>query len=1049
MRTYMRKYLYKSVLGVLFVSLLSIMSAVAQTTVSGKVTDSSNLPLVGATVQVKGTTIGTMVDVEGRYTITIPANAEKALQFSFLGYKTIIKNVTGTRLDVVLEDDNVLLEDVVVVGYGTMRKSDITGSVASVRLNETEVSQVATFDKLLQGKAAGVQVITGNSAPGGAVSVQIRGTTSFNSSGEPLYIVDGIILNSVSQDVRNPIGSSGQEAQNALTSINPQDIASIEILKDASATAIYGSLGANGVILITTKSGNSDKPRIDWTTSVEIANSDKKIPILDLKGFLEYADAIGYTVNERDYLQEVDWQDYTMRTGVSSTHRLTVSGRGDKSRYYIAGGYLDNQGILKKTNVQQGDIRMNFDLDVTNFLRIGTKFTFTKRANNMTQGTEPGGTQNATRATNMMRQMLGSKPYIITDLAESYDDEEIRGTDIWLQNYDDISKEHRINAVVYADIKFTKEISFRTTAGADFRDKTRTRWYGNYIDNARNGRAGIAQLNALRWNIDNTLNFDRDFDKNNRLNFMVGTSLSSNLNKNSTVEANDFPDHEFRAGGIKTARSVTPGYSEDKSALISYYARGIYSLKDRYILTATYRADGSSKFSSDNKYSFFPSFAFAWRMNEEFFMKDLTFVTNLKLRLGWGQVGNQALSPYQTLTTYNSIKMADPNSNYDLTDNGSFLIGVKPSILANKMLRWETSEQTNIGLDVGLLKNRINITVDLYNKITKDLLQDIDIPPQSGFSNMWVNRGKIQNKGLELTVDGVLMEKRDFSWSLSGNISFNRNKVLELGKPAAQWGSIYAPAFLGKDIGNDNTYFKMPANIFIEGHPVALFYGFKTDGLVTEEDVASGNLPTYRGKPLQAGDIKYVNVNNENGLNDINDADKTIIGDPNPKFIYGFNNNISYKRFTFTVMFTGVYGNQVVNGNLLQEEDTAPSNPASNINNIRSEAFYNAWTPDNQNARYPRLRKTNNSGDFTDRIVEDGSYLRLSNLTLNYNVPLKANWIRSIGLSFTARNLFIITKYSGWDPDVNSFSSGSQKIGVDWGSYPSARSYLFGLSMSF
>lgn len=1045
----MRNYIYKIVLSAFCVSLLSIMNVVAQTTVSGKVTDTSNLPLVGATVTVTGTTIGTVVDLDGNYTITIPAGAEKELQFSFIGYTSVTKKVTGSRLDVVLQDDNVLLEDVVVVGYGTMRKSDITGSVASVKLSDTEVNQVATFDKLLQGKAAGVQVVTGNSAPGGAVSVQIRGTTSFNSSGEPLYVVDGIILNSVSQDVRNPIGSSGQEAQNALTSINPQDIASIEILKDASATAIYGSLGANGVILITTKNGDSDKPRIEWTTSLELANASKKIPVLDFNGFLEYADAIGYTIEDRDFLQAIDWQDYTMRTSISNTNRLTISGRGEKSRYYIAGGYLTNQGILKNTDVQQGDVRMNFDADVAKFLKVGTKFTFTKRVNNMTQGTEPGGTQNATRATNMMRQMLGSKPYLLTDLAESYDDEAIRGTDIWLQNYDDISKENRINTVAYADVTFTKGMSFKTTAGIDFRDKSRTRWYGQYIDNARNGRAGIAELNALRWNIDNTLNFDRDFSKYHRINVMVGMSLSSNLNQNITVGANDFPDHEFRAGGIKTARSISPGYSEDKSALVSYYTRGIYSLKDRYILTATYRADGSSKFSPGNKYSFFPSFAFAWRMNDEPFLKEVSFLTNLKLRLGWGQVGNQALSPYQTLTTYSSIKMADPNSNYDLSDNGSFLIGVKPAILANKQLRWETSEQTNVGLDVGLFKNRINVTVDLYSKSTKNLLQNIDIPPQAGFSNMWVNRGEIQNKGIELTADGVLIDNRDFSWSLGGNISFNRNKVLDLGKPAGQWGSIYAPAFLGQDIGNDNTYFKMPANIFIEGYPVALFYGFKTDGLVSEADVASGNLPTYRGKPLEAGDIKYVNVNNDDQLNDINDADKTIIGDPNPKFIYGFSNNLSYKGLTLSMMFTGVYGNEIVNGNLLQEEDTSPANPASNINNIRSDAFYKAWTPENQDTRYPRLRKTNNSGDFTDRIVEDGSYLRLSNLTISYNISLKDKWIRNIGLNLTARNLFVITKYSGWDPDVNSFSSGSQKIGVDWGSYPSAKSYLLGLNMTF
>lgn len=1047
----MKNKLFIKTICLIQLLLLAAGSVFAQskTSVAGKVVDDSSAPVWGATVSVKGTTNGVITGQDGTFVLNLGSENSVEIEIQCLGYSTVTRTVKGGQAGLVIEisESNEMLDDAVVIGYGTVRKSDMTGSVSSVKIDEVQASQAVSFDKLLQGRAAGVQVTTGSNAPGGAVNIKIRGTSSFNGSSEPLYVVDGIILNPASQDVHNPISSSGQEAQNALTSINPNDIASMEILKDASATAIYGSMGANGVVLITTKSGTSARPKVSFTSTLELAQPYKKLRLLDFDEFLEYAEAVGYTVKDAEYLEAVDWQDYTMRNAFSKNNRVTVSGKTKGTNYYVALGVLDNQGILKNTGVSQGDLRINVDQRVNSKLKLGIKSSLTERGNSMTQGTEPGGTQNATRATNMLRQMLGSKPYNLLEGAEDYDEDSLRGTDIWLQNYDDNASEYRANVAAYADIKFTESLSFKSTYGVDYRFKERMRWYGDKIDNAKNGRGGYSSLNAFRYNWDNVLSYNKDFNKHHRLNATAGISTTYYSVHNHTIDAMDFPDHTFRAAGIFSARSQSPYYSEEESSLMSYFVRGIYSYRDRYVLTLTFRADGSSKFSEENRYSYFPSFAFAWNAKKEPFLKDVDAVSNLKVRLGWGKVGNQGVSPYQTLTVYNSMWMASPDSDFLTNPNGEYLIGIKPSLMANRNLKWETTEQYNVGLDLGLFHDRLNVTVDLYQKYTKDLLQSIAIPPSTGFTSMWINRGQIDNKGVEVSMDAILVDTRNFSWTFGANISMNKNTIRSIGIPESQFGSLTGSAFLGSDIGNDATYFKMPANIFMEGKPFGLFYGFKTDGLVQQSDVAAGTLPKYRGKDLVPGDIKYVDVN---GDGNITDEDKTIIGDPNAKFTFGFNTSFIYKNWNLSANFNGVYGNQVVNGNLMPENDVNPANPKQNINNIRAAAFYNAWTEDNTDTNYPRLRSTTNGGDFTDRIIEDGSYLRISSVSLGYTISLdKVKWMDSINVNLTARNPYVFTNYSGWDPDVSSFTNDSKRVGVDWGSYPSARQYVLGVVLTF
>ena len=1007
-------------------------------TVTGTVTDQSGQPVIGATIIEQGTTNGATTGVDGSYSLKLRGGGNSAnLIFQSLGFVSQTVAVNGrTKIDVKLAEDAVALDAVVAIGYGTVKQKDLTTAVSVVKTDDLARRPITSASGALQGKAAGVQVIQPNGSPGQGMVVRVRGASSISSSNDPLYVVDGV-----------PVG----EGNYAIAYLSPNEIESMQVLKDASSAAIYGSRAANGVVLITTKQGTSDTPRIEFSTMVDISTPRKHIDVLDLDQFLAYSDDVGVSldIKEGEVLEARDWQDYTMRNAVSINTRVSVSGRSDKSNYYLAGGYLDNNGIIRNTNVRQYDFRANFDHRIAKFIKVGTKTTVSNRKNQMTQGTEPGGTQNATRATSMIRQMLGSKPYVTTSGEDLGDEEDYKGTDLWLNSYEDGSDEFRLSGSLYADIRLTKWLSFKTTFGTDYRNKNRTRFYGQYLDNGLNGRAGFSELVAFRYNVDNMFNINKSFKGGHRIDAVLGISVNSAENHNSTINAQDFPDYpalEFRSDAISNAKTQVPGYSEDASTLMSYIARMVYSYKDRYVLTATFRADGSSKFSKENRFSYFPSFSAAWRMSEEKFMKNLNFISNLKLRAGWGMVGNQGLSPYQTLTTYSSMYTADPNSDYSVSPDGQFVIGIKPSIMSNRELKWETTEQYNVGLDLGLLDNRLNMTLDLYYKNTKDLLQQISIPPSTGFSSMWINRGNIENRGVEFSVDAYPVDNADFTWNVNANISFNRNKIGSIGLPAASHGNIFASAFEGEEISNTSDYFKMPANIFIEGRPAGLFYGFRTNGIVTQEAIDKGLVPTYRGQQLQPGDIWYLDTD---GSGNVDDMDKEVIGDPNPSFTYGFSTSFRWKSLSLSMMFDGVYGNQIANGNLLPETNTSPT--GNNLHNVRTEAYLGAWSESNQDARYPRLNRTaGQTKDFTDRILENGSYMRLSAVTLSYQFNFKrTSVVKNLGLSFTVRNAFTWSSYSGWDPEVSSFTNNALKVGVDWSSYPSSRAYICGITMTF
>ena len=1040
MKNYMHIIRYRATILIGSLVLWPLL-AFSQSKITGVVKDRNNQAMPGVNVILLNTNLGTTTSAEGEFSLEVPNNPDNALVFSFIGYNSdTVRLYNKTHITVTLTEAATEIESLVVVGYGSMRKSDVTGSVASVKINEFEANSVTSFDKLIQGRVAGVQVTSGNAAPGGAVEIKIRGTSSFNSSSEPLYVVDGVILNPASQDVRSSFtsGVNYQESQNPLSTIDPNDILSMEILKDASATAIYGSQGANGVVLITTKSGTTAKPRVEYRSTVQISQPSKKIPMLDLYGYAAWRDEIDNNRIDPDTCVAVNWQDYAMHTAISQSHRISVSGKTETTNYYVSGSFSDNNGVIKNTNVQTGNMRINLDKTVEKWFKIGMKSNFNFTLNNMTQGADPNGTLEHS----MMKQILNSKPFFTktnVTSSETGDEEEVlEGPQTWFDGYEDRSREFRIIPMVYADLSLFKWLSFKTTVGADYRRKTRARSYSKilYAGAQVGGKAGVSTLQSFRYNVDNMFNLNFNIGKYHKLSGVAGMTLNVTTVENSAVENQQFPTMDWGADGLIIGTSpLKESFGETRTALVSFLARGIYSYKDKYILTATIRADGSSKFSKENAFAWFPSFAFAWRVTEEKFMKSVNAISNLKLRAGWGRVGNQSLSPYQTLATYSTQR-------YATIEPSGIEIGYLPDNIPNRMLKWETSEQINLGLDLSFFHNRLNITTDIYSKNTKDLLQQIKLPGSAGYSTMWVNRGCIQNRGLEISVDGIIIDKPNFSWSLGGNISFNRNKISDSAMELAQYGVNSWRAFYGNNVAN-STYLKKPANIFIEGKPVALFYGLKTNGII-QSDTDPSLIPTFYGSDiLKPGSVFFVD---QDGDMNITDDDFVIIGDPNPKFSGGFFMNFTYKNLSLDLNFNGVYGNDVLNGNLVMENQV----DFSNTKNIRADAYYKAWRPDAPSNEYPALGQYPSTVEISDRYIEDGSFLRLSNISLSYRFKIKKiDWIKSIDVSVSGRNLFLLSNYSGWDPEVNSFAYDPLRVGIDWGSYPNYRAIIFGLGFVF
>ncbi len=1036
--------------------------------VSGVVNDDMGGPLPGATVQVKGSeSIGSITDFDGKFTIAI-RDGETRIIVSYVGFVSQEIDIEGqNNILVSLEQDVSELEEVVVIGYGTVLKKDLTGSVSSVKVSETISRQSTTVDQLLQGRAAGVQVTQNAANPGSGISVRIRGTSSLRGNNEPLYVVDGIIISSASEDVVATGGNNtGQEQQNGLNGINPRDIEDIQVLKDASATAIYGSRGANGVILITTKKGTPNEVKTNFFVNTSMRSVTKTYDVLDAFDYARYRNesslrttATGFPAfhieNNQLYqiinndgnvsisdtpVTTVDWQDELLNLSTSLSVGGSVSGGSDNGNYYLSAGFNDQKGLAKNSSFKSGDIRLNLNQTLSPKIKINARLSGFFSSTDFAEGGDLIGSANQS----FIRNLLSFRPILPDGLedAENIDDLGISSPYSFIEDFEDKSNENRFFGSLTATFDLgLKGLSYQVRAGGNIRTKERRRFYGltTFVGLNANGQLQLSNMNASSFQVVNTLRFNRTFNRKHRINSVFGLTYDQRTTKNMTYVVQDFVTLEKTTEQPFLGQVISSPLAnlDRETKLFSILGRVNYAFDNKYIITASFRRDGVSKFLEDQRYGFFPSVALAWNAHREGFIKNIDAIDQLKLRVGWGQIGNHGIGAYGTLSNYgiNSSVL------YGTPTNGTSVPLILNNI-ANATLTWETTEQSNIGVDFSLADGLVTGTVDAYDKTTKDLLVSSNIAPSTGFSNLIVNRGELSNKGLEIALQVNPISTDDLDISFGGNIAFNETRIEGLSSqplsPILIDGS-YADRrfYLGNTISRGN-YFKYPANIFIEGEETALFYGFETDGIYQTGDTTVGN--------AQAGDVRIID---QNGDNVIDISDRTIIGNPNPDYTFGINLSVRYKAFSLSALVNGVYGNDIVNGNLIQM-----GNAEGLFRNILTDAYHGAWRPEKPSNSYPRIGYLGNDGPeflaISDRYVEDGSYLRLNNITLGYDLPINENnTIKGANIYVTGQNLLTLTNYSGYDPEITSFMWTGLINGVDWNGPPNSRNILIGLNLNF
>ena len=1024
--------------------------------ISGKVTDkATGETLPGVNIVIKGTSVGTTTDIDGKYNIEAPQNS--TLRVSFIGYSSKgIAVKSRSKIDITLELSSEQLDEIIVVGYGQMRKSDLTGSVASVSVKNANESGASSVNQLLQGRASGVYVKTNSGIPGGTVSINIRGVSSMSASSQPLYVIDGIIIDGTNGDIT---GDDITES-NPLSFLSPDDIQSIEVLKDASATAIYGSRGANGVVLITTKKGVSGKPKITYSGNVSFSRIAKKIDIMDGPTYARYrnafdvineADNLSYDGRDEDHpLPEdvgwIDWQDEIYQTAVTNKHRVSISGGEDKSSFFASMGYMNADGIISSTGFEKIDFRVNYTKQFSDRISFSTNINGAHIDNNMTVGTDFFGGDKS-----MVGSILNTRP-IVNDFFDEdglFEDElmDINSPYKWLNAHTDNTKEITFNSKFNLDIKITDYLNFTTRVGVNYRSKERKRYFGRDLFKGEQSD-GVAQLynwDNLHYVVDNLLFFKKKINKH-RINGTLGLTYDNKTNVYNRYESSFFID-DFTGASAMQAGAVQQITSNRTTPVT--FASGLFRLNynygSKYSITTTGRVDGSSKFAPGNQWGFFSSMAAAYRLSQEDFIKDIDFISNLKIRVGWGQVGSSSSPAYATLNQFSYALGSDAT--------GATVMTLRPSSKGNPDLTWETAQQTNVGVDMGFFSDRLTMTIDAYYKTTIDQLQNIALPSSSGYESMWINLGKVENKGIEMQFNAVVVSKADFRIDLGGNIAFNRNKILEIGRLPDIFDRVY---YTGKNLGG-NDEIKAPVNVFMEGQPVGAFWGLHTDG-ITQDAEDAANSPTFYGISIPEGNIKFVDIRGDNDDPDddiefgapdgnINGLDYDIIGDPNPDFTYGINGAIKYKDLSLEFLFTGVQGRELFNANRARLWNHLRSSSNKTV-----DSFEEAWTPEVPSNEFPRLdfEESTFSSVFTDRWIEDASYFKLNHLTISYMLKTpNSKTIRNIKVYATGTNLFTITQYSGYDPEADSFSWDPMRTGVDLNSYPSIRALLLGVNLNF
>ncbi|AZQ64888.1 TonB-dependent receptor [Flammeovirga pectinis] len=1048
--------------ALLFCSLQLLAQDVFQ--LNGLIKDDTGQALPGVSVVIKGTSTGSITNIDGQF--KIEAKKGDVLHISFIGM--LPQDITvgsQTSILVKMKENVEQLDEVVVTGYGEMRKRDLTGALTQIEESTDVKAQYNTVDGLLQGRSSGIQVIGNDGSAGGATSVKIRGTNSLRGNNEPLYVVDGIIISTAGEGMSSPFEGGGgyaMGAQNGLAGINPRDIESMEVLKDASATAIYGSRGANGVVLITTKKGEKGNEKVTVYANTSISNFQNEIPVLNGHEYASFINEVKFNQGLRpvynidpntkevtdfttgDKFESINWQEEIYKQAVSYNAGATLSGGSKKSNYYIAANYRDNQGLQSVAKSTGGDFRINYNRNVTDKFNFNIKSNlFYNNGSQSQSGLAAGG--NASIVT----QAIFSKPLVGGQFSdETTDNADTNNTPLKrMLGNDDLTEELRSQLSLNMKYKFNKYLSYTFRAGADIRMKNREVWYGTGTSRGdrSNGTYNQSEQSRRSFTMDNLLMYNRTFKKKHRINTTVGVTYDGVNQTDQVYGVADFANQSYRTEFPQLGKTVIMPYSKNitEYTVLSGLARANYTFKNRYIITASIRADGSSKFREDNQWGYFPSLSTAWYVSDEPWMKGLNTVSNLKLRAGWGETGNQSVQPYRSWQNYTTGRYVDAGGNTVMTAN--------PMNFENPNLTWESTAQTNVGIDLGFFDDKVTLVTDFYYKQTDDLLQQVQIPNSTGFGSYLTNRGSLESKGMEYALNVVAYDKNDLKIQVGGNISFNRTIITDLGVPNS---TFYQD---GKEVtkemiqgGNISTGFtlKSPANLFIVGEQLGLFYGYKSDGIYSSAQEAQDS-PLVNGKSSVAGDIRYVDLNGD-GV--INADDRTTMGNPNPMFNYGMNINASYKGISLSVLFTGVYGNQIMNSGLAFY---GYPDPMWGNNSVRHDTYTNNWSESNPNGTNPRVGYGYTEGYnniISDRLLEDGSYLRLSTVTLAYDVPtnkLGMSKIKGLNVYVTGRNLFTITNYTGYDPEITSYLYDGTILGVDWQTMPNPRTFIFGFNLSF
>lgn len=1067
--------------------LLVNLSLMAQITVTGVVTDTGNQPITGVSVVVKGTSVGVVTGIDGKYSLNVPSGGT-TLMFSFIGFKTQEVAINSQSvINVVLEEELTVLDEVVVVGYGVQRKSELTGASVSVSSEKLKSSIVANLDQALQGRAAGVTAVYTSGQPGSSVSIRIRGQGSLRGqASEPLYVIDGVPVQNVSRSghdigLGDALGNGSVQTFSGLSGINPSDILTMEILKDASATAIYGSRGANGVVLITTKSGKTGEAKFTYEGYYGLQQQVGRLDVMNLREFAQYSNDWAAETSGRDPRVEyqdpsilgegTDWQNALFRIAPMQNHQISATGGSDKVRYFISGSYFTQDGTVVGTDFNRYSGRVNIDADLKKWFKLGSKIMFSRTQDHLGLNNSTEGIISVAMRTTPdvpIRNADGSwaglsyegAPSVINPIAKALDET-------------NILKKNGLNGNFYTDITFFKGLTLRSEIGGEtgFSNAYRfipTYQYGTLVNSTNTSSRQYNQ--SFFWQLKNYLTYINQFGFHN-ITAMLGQEVSESIWEYLSGSSNGLSSNDIHEPGLGDPKSMAIGSGKGSGSMSSFFARGNYSYNNKYYLSYTFRYDGSSNFGPKNRWAPFHALSASWRLNNESFMQNIKgTISDLKIRAGWGQTGNQNIGGYRWGAAIGKMP-----SNLGM--------GFRQSNIANPYITWEKQVQTNLGFDIGFFENRVNLVLDMYIKTSTAMLMDMQLPSYMGTSgNASIrlnppmgNFGKIENKGLEISLNTRPLTGT-FSWENDLQLTFNKNKLLGLtGTPAAhiegygQWTDLVSLTEIGDPLYN--------------------FYGYKVVGVYQDKDdilnspkpkayPADGN---FKRSTVWPGDLKFADLSGPDGTPDgvVDEFDRTNLGSPLPKFTFGFNNVFRYKDLELMVYLNGSVGNKLLNyvGRSLSNMSGMWSNQLRTaVDRAKLEAidpdktypFVNSsgttiynWFDDIDNVRVsnsgtniPRAvgGDPNENIRLSDRYIEDGSYLRFRNISLSYYIPKNlTNKIKldNMKVYVNLQNMWTFTKYTGLDPEVGASQANDNVFGLDNGRYPAARVYTFGLSITF